>query len=102
MVPDEAILSDQERKYVWVVGAKKDVAYRPVKLGQLVWDWRVIRAAEPGREGKEGLATGDAIVVSGMQRVRDGVQVDAEAQALPPPPEMPLARLWERAHLLGK
>src|SRR5262249_45999025 len=30
VIPDEAILSDQERKYVWVVNAKNEVEYRSV------------------------------------------------------------------------
>jgi RND family efflux transporter MFP subunit len=52
VIPDEAILSDQERKYVWVVNAKNEVEYRSVKLGQSLRDLRVIRTPDPGRDGK--------------------------------------------------
>src|SRR5947207_791485 len=41
VIPDEAILSDQERKYVWVVNGKNEVEYRSVKLGQSIRDLRV-------------------------------------------------------------
>jgi RND family efflux transporter MFP subunit len=94
VIPDEAIMSDQERKYVWVVNAKNEVEYRSVKLGQSIRDLRVIRNPDPGTEGKEGVAENELIIVSGMQRVRNGIQVDVEKQAPPAPPESPLVRLW--------
>jgi RND family efflux transporter MFP subunit len=96
LIPDEAIQSDQERKYVWVVNARNEVEYRSVQLGQAIREWRVIRPPEKGKEGKEGLAEGERIIVSGMQRVRKGIEVDAEVQAPPPPPDMPLVRLLQR------
>ena len=92
LIPDEAILSDQERKYVWVVNAKNEVEYRSVKIGQPVKDLRVIRPAERGKEGKEGLSEGERFIVSGMQRVRKGTQVEPDMQAPPTPPGMPLVR----------
>src|SRR5262249_40333884 len=73
LIPDEAILSDQERKYVWVVNAKNEVEYRSITVGQAIKDLRVIRPPEKGKEGKEGLAEGERIIVSGMQRVRNGI-----------------------------
>jgi multidrug efflux system membrane fusion protein len=94
VIPDEAIMSDQERKYVWVVNAKNEVEYRSVKLGQSIRDLRVVRNPDPGMEGKEGLTENELIIVSGMQRVRNGIQVDVETQASPAAPEMPLVRLW--------
>ena len=93
LIPDEAIQSDQERKYVWIVNDKNEVEYRSVKLGQAIKDLRVIRPPEKGKEGKEGLAKGDRIIVSGMQRVRNGTVVDPEEQTPPSPPEMPLVQL---------
>jgi multidrug efflux pump subunit AcrA (membrane-fusion protein) len=94
VIPDEAIMSDQERKYVWVVNTKNEVEYRSIKLGQSIRDLRVVRNPDPGMEGKEGLAENELIIVSGMQRVRNGIQVDVETQAPPAAPEMPLVRLW--------
>jgi RND family efflux transporter MFP subunit len=99
LIPDEAILSDQERKYVWVVNAKNEVEYRSVKIGQPVKDLRVIKPPEPGKEGKEGLAEAERFIVSGMQRVRKGIQVEPESQAPPTPPEMPLVRLMQKEEL---
>jgi multidrug efflux system membrane fusion protein len=93
LIPDEAIQSDQERKYVWVVSDKNEVEYRSVTLGQSLKELRVVRPAQAGQEGKEGLAEGERVIVSGMQRVRKGVQVDAEMQEPPTPPGMPLVRL---------
>jgi RND family efflux transporter MFP subunit len=93
LIPDEAIQSDQERKYVWVVNARDEVEYRSVKLGQPVKDLRVIRPPEKGKEGKEGLSLGERVIISGMQRARKGSLVEVETQAPPLPPEMPLVRL---------
>ena len=93
LIPDEAIQSDQERKYVWVVNAKNEVEYRSVFLGQPIRDLRVIRPPAKGKEGKEGLTVEDRVIVSGMQRVRNGVPVDVEMKESPAPPEMPLVRL---------
>lgn len=92
LIPDEAIQSDQERKYVWVVNDKNEVEYRAVKLGQSIKDLRVILPPTKGKEGKEGLANGDRVVVSGVQRVRAGSPVDPEDQPPPAMPDMPLLR----------
>jgi membrane fusion protein, multidrug efflux system len=93
IVPDEAVQSDQEKKYVWVVGPNNVVEYRSVKLGQAVGELRVIRPPQPGMEGKEGLKMGERIIVQGMQRVRKDSVVEAEDQAPPAAPHMPLVRL---------
>jgi len=93
IIPDEAIQSDQERKYVWVVNKSNEVEYRSVKLGQPIGELRVIRPPEAGNEGKEGLTEGERIIVSGMQRVRKGVEVETEMRPPPAQPHMPLVRL---------
>lgn len=97
VIPDEAILSDQERKYVWVVSAKNEVEYRSVELGQSIHELRALKAPAPAKEGKEGLKLDDRIIVSGMQRVRKGTVVDAQMQPSPAPPELPLVRLFKRS-----
>src|SRR5262249_39491167 len=51
LIPDEAIQSDQERKYVWIVNAKKEAEYRAVKVGQSIGELRVIRPPDKGKEG---------------------------------------------------
>jgi RND family efflux transporter MFP subunit len=93
LIPDEALLSDQGRKYVWVVNKENKVEYRPVKLGQAIAGLRVIQPPDKGKEAKEGLSKGERVVISGMQRVRPGAQVQATMKAPPKPPESPLARL---------
>ncbi|HZZ76930.1 MAG TPA: efflux RND transporter periplasmic adaptor subunit [Gemmataceae bacterium] len=96
LIPDEAIQNDQERKFVYVVNDKNEVEYRSVKLGQSIGELRVIRPADKGKEGKEGLSKTDRVVVKGMQRVRNGVAVEAENHAPPAPPGMPLVRLLKK------
>jgi RND family efflux transporter MFP subunit len=93
LIPDEAIQSDQERKYVWVVNSQGEAEYRSVNLGLAVKELRVIRPPTSGKDGKEGLTPSDRVIVSGMQRVRNGVQVDVVTQAPPPPPQMRLVKL---------
>lgn len=77
LVPDEAVQSDQGRKFVYVINDKNEVVYRPVTLGQELQGLRVIR---------KGLALGERVVVSGQQRVRPGVQVAVKTQPPPKPP----------------
>ena len=81
LIPDEAILSDQGRKYVYVLNANDEVEYRPVTIGQSVSGLRVIKPADPGREGKEGLAETDRVIVDGQQQVRPKMQVQVTMQA---------------------
>jgi multidrug efflux system membrane fusion protein len=68
LVPDSAIVSDQTRKIVFVVGADNVVAAAPVTLGPLVEGLRVIR---------EGLKPGDQVVIDGLANpmVRPGAKV---------------------------
>jgi RND family efflux transporter MFP subunit len=71
LVPDEALLSDQGKKYVYIVNDKNEVIYRPVVLGQEIKSMRVI---------KKGVSMGERVMVSGMQRVRPGGQVLVKMQ----------------------
>jgi RND family efflux transporter MFP subunit len=84
MIPDEAVLSDQGRKYVYIDNEKGEVAYRPVTLGQEIHRQRVIKA---------GLTKDDRVIVDGLQRVRPGIQVSAEMRPAAKPPESPLNKL---------
>jgi membrane fusion protein, multidrug efflux system len=107
LIPDEAIQSDQGRKYIYVVrtaiekkadGAEetKDVvAYVPVMPGQTLNGLRVIAAAKRDKDGKivEGLAGGERVIISGMQRVRPDTVVEATMQPPPNPPDFPLRKL---------
>jgi multidrug efflux system membrane fusion protein len=63
---DEAVITDLNQKYVFVLGKNNTLEYRPVKLGPITDGLRVVR---------DGLHEGDVVVVSGLQRVRPGVAV---------------------------
>jgi RND family efflux transporter MFP subunit len=80
----EALQSDQGRSYVYVVNDANVVGYRRVSVGQELHGLRVI---------KEGLAEGERVIVSGMQRVRPGAEVEVKVQPTPATPESPLVRL---------
>jgi RND family efflux transporter MFP subunit len=66
LIDDRAVNTDQNQKYVFLLGADNKVEYRKVKLGRIVDGLRIVR---------EGLKAGDVIVVNGAQRVHPGVAV---------------------------
>jgi len=66
LVQEKAIGTDQAQKFVLTLTSSNTVAYRPVELGPVVGDRRVVRA---------GLEKNDEIVVNGIQRVRPGMPV---------------------------
>jgi multidrug efflux system membrane fusion protein len=63
---DEAVVTDLNQKYVFVLAKDNTLSYRPVKLGPMTDGLRVVR---------DGLHQGDVIVISGLQRVRPGSSV---------------------------
>ncbi|HEV8061980.1 MAG TPA: efflux RND transporter periplasmic adaptor subunit [Gemmataceae bacterium] len=84
VIPDEAVLSDQGRKYVYIDNENDEVAYKTVTLGQEMKGQRVI---------KTGLNKDDRVIVDGLQRIRPGVRVTAEVRPPAKPPESPLSKL---------
>lgn len=72
LVPEEAIVSDQARKLVMVVGKDNLIEARPVVLGPLIDGLRMIR---------EGLAPDETLVVNGVQRAHPGKPVTPEPAA---------------------
>jgi RND family efflux transporter MFP subunit len=69
VIPEAAVSTDQDRKFVFVLNADSTVAYRSVTLGrQTEGERRIIQA---------GLKEGERIVVNGLARVRPGVRVKA-------------------------
>lgn len=66
LVPDNAIATEQVRKFVYTVNAENVANPKYVELGPLVDGLRVITA---------GLDPNDTIVVNGLMRVRPGVKV---------------------------
>jgi RND family efflux transporter MFP subunit len=94
LIPDEALLSDQGRKYVYVVNDKKEVAYRAVTVGQEIQTLRVIN---------KGLKGDERVLVSGMQRVRPGTTVEVKEQPPPrPPSSLAKSNLPRRAGAQGE
>lgn len=65
-VRDAAIGTDQDRRFVFVVGPDNKLSYREVELGPLHNGLRVIH---------RGLQPRERIVVNGLQRVQTGTQV---------------------------
>jgi RND family efflux transporter MFP subunit len=66
LVAERAIMSDQDKKYVYVVNDKNEVESRIVKLGLL---------QDGLREIADGLHPKDRVIINGLQRVRRGVPV---------------------------
>lgn len=69
LIQDRAIGTDQDRKFVLVLGDSSTLAYRPITVGPLVDGLRVVQS---------GLKPGDRVVVNGMMRVRPGMKVLAQ------------------------
>ena len=76
LVPDGAILSDQSRRFVWVLGNDDIPEQRVVEPGNLERGLRIVRA---------GLQRDDRIVINGMQRVRPGAKVTPTSGRIEPP-----------------
>jgi multidrug efflux system membrane fusion protein len=77
LVSERAVGTDQEKKFVLVVGEGDKTEYREVTLGPSTNGLRMVLA---------GLKSGERIVVNGLQRVRPGTvvqpqQVSMEAKA---------------------
>jgi RND family efflux transporter MFP subunit len=73
LVDDRAVNTDQDQKYVLLLGAENKIEYRKVKLGRVIGGLRVVR---------EGLKPGDVIVVNGAQRVHPGITVTPQKVAM--------------------
>jgi len=82
LVPDEAIVTDQARKVIYVVGRDNKLISRTVEPGPSVEGLRVIRA---------GLAPTELVVLNGLSRVRPGTPVSPKRVILKPraPDEAP-------------
>lgn len=80
LVDDKAVLTDQDRKYVYVLGAGNRAERRDVKLGRRVDGLRIVTA---------GLAAGEPVIVHGVQKVFfAGMPVQPQTVVMgdPPPP----------------
>jgi RND family efflux transporter MFP subunit len=66
LVPDQAVITDQTRQAVYVVGPGGVVSERTVDVGPLSEGLRVIHA---------GLSVGDVVIIDGVQRAHAGKPV---------------------------
>lgn len=60
LIDDKAVLTDQDRKFVYVLGAGNTAQRREVKLGRMSGSLRVIES---------GLMPGDKVITGGTQRI---------------------------------
>jgi multidrug efflux system membrane fusion protein len=89
LVPDRAIGTDQNKKFVYVVGADGQPQFREVKLGAVDAGMRVVQG---------GVKPGENVIVDGLQRVIPGLpvvptvlKVDEQGMPIVPPPAAPAA-----------
>lgn len=75
LVPDEAIITDQTRKLVYVVGKDGKASPRPVETGPQVEGLRVI---------KTGLTATDQVVIEGITTLQPGMAVTAKKTVMKP------------------
>ena len=67
LVPQQAVIDLQGTHQVAVVDGGNKVAIRPVNLGETIGhDWIV----------RDGVKPGERVVVEGLQKVRQGMQVN--------------------------
>ena len=76
LVVDRAVGTDQNRRFVLVVGADHHANYREVHLGRQLGPLRVIL---------NGLRAGEIVVVNGLQRVRPGSVVTPQTAPMEDP-----------------
>jgi RND family efflux transporter MFP subunit len=76
LVPDSAIVTDAARRIVYVVDRQGNVTVRPVVLGPLTGNLRVIRS---------GLEPRDRVIINGLQRAQPGQKVQPRLARIPTP-----------------
>jgi RND family efflux transporter, MFP subunit len=78
LVDDKAVLTDQDRNYVYMLGPGSTAERRDVKLGRIIDGLRVVT---------EGLAAGDKLIVHGVQKIFfPGMPVNAQTIVMGDPP----------------
>ncbi|MEM9551801.1 MAG: efflux RND transporter periplasmic adaptor subunit [Pseudomonadota bacterium] len=73
LIPDEAVVADQSRSIVYVVDSDNVVQARQITTGAIWKGMRIVRS---------GIDAQDRIIVSGLQRIRPGVEVATETETL--------------------
>jgi RND family efflux transporter MFP subunit len=86
LIPDEAIITDQTRRLVYVVGKDNKATPRPVEIGATVEGLRIVR---------DGLAPTDLVIITGHGQLQPGapvkpkkgvIKADPSKQAAPTAP----------------
>jgi len=81
LVDDKAVLTDQDRKYVYVLGEKNAATRKDIKLGPMIDGLRVVTT---------GLAPTDKVIVHGVQKVFfPGMPVQPKVIAMGAPAPQP-------------
>ncbi|WP_316189731.1 MULTISPECIES: efflux RND transporter periplasmic adaptor subunit [unclassified Bradyrhizobium] len=73
LLDDRAIGTDQDKKFVMVVGDDDRAVYRPITIGGNVEGLRIVQT---------GLKPGDRVVVNGLQRVRPGALLKTQVASM--------------------
>ena len=74
LIDDKAVLTDQDRKYVYVVDKEGKAQRRDIQPGAMAEGLRIV---------KSGLQTGDRVIVDGLQKVfMPGMPVTAQQVAM--------------------
>lgn len=78
LIDERAVLTDQDRKFVYVLGPGNTAVRRDIELGRRVDGLRIVR---------DGLAAGDQVIVHGVQKVFfAGMPVAPQPIAMGAPP----------------
>lgn len=114
VIPEDALMTGQEGRFVYVVGPENKVMKRSVTVGPLVWrappeddqakaGWALV-PPKPGPDGKPvspavvrslvsvestTLTRNDRVIVNGLQKARPGAAVTPDEWQLRPPLEAP-------------
>ncbi|SFL75875.1 membrane fusion protein, multidrug efflux system [Methylobacterium pseudosasicola] len=80
LVDERAVGTDQDKKFVLVVGADDRAEFRAVTLGRSVDGLRIVTS---------GLSDGERIIVNGLQRLRPGMLLRPEPVAMGARPQDP-------------
>ncbi|WP_434668121.1 efflux RND transporter periplasmic adaptor subunit [Klebsiella sp. B345] len=80
LIDDKAVLTDQDRKYVYIVDKEGKAQRRDIKPGRLAAGLRIVQ---------QGLNPGDKVIVDGLQKVfMPGMPVDAKTVAMTTSPAL--------------
>jgi RND family efflux transporter MFP subunit len=76
LIPEKAVGTDQESKYVYLVDKDNKVVQQPIRVGNLYKGFRAVQS---------GLSLTDKVIVTGLQRARPGVTIRPTVKQEDPP-----------------